>query len=125
MAETYDEQQDITITNFINSNGIERGEDYDDNVVTVAHTIIKDIANRNYNIDFIGMDEFSDWFENTIRDDYEILEDLPYGRTLQIRDLISDYINMEMGENFIREDDEYEADEDYDIISEDELNNIL
>lgn len=125
MTETYDSRQDITITDFINSNATERGEEYDDNVKTVAHTIIKDIANNQYNIDFIGMDEFSSWFEETIRDDYEILEDLPYGKTLQIRDLISDYINMEMGENFIREDDEYESDEDYDIISESELDNIL
>jgi len=69
------------------------------------------------------MDEFNSWFDEVARDDYEVLEDLPYRETKVVMGLVSDYITIEHDEFLVTEDEYYPEDEE--ILTEDDLDNIL
>ena len=122
-ANTYEQAQADSIENFIKVNGENHGEEYSEQVKEIAALIIKDLANGVYNIDWVSMDEFTSWFDEVARDDYEVLEDLPYRETKVVMGLVSDYINIEYSEFMITEDEYYPEDEE--ILTEDDLDNIL
>lgn len=113
MSKTFKESKSDFIVNFIEKHEDKWQEDYGQDVRRVAVDIIMDIEMGVHVIDFFNVNDFLDWFDEVVRDDYDAIDKMSFDEFTNLRDIVSDYFNEHILNEVVELDEEYELIDDF------------
>lgn len=108
------------VIKFIDEQGRTFKEIYTDEVKEFVYKLVIAVESGRYNVDFFEYGDYLSWFDETVRDDFEELDELSYKEVVDIRDLTGAYIKDEYNPDMW-----IDSEEDYDPLESDDWNEDL